>query len=86
MSFHTFHHSSPSTLSLLPFRSIDPPAYRGHARVFLKDLEAIRPSSIIDIIKSGETFVLGGEVKKGMKAQRASAPPTLLPWFNRGTY
>ncbi|KAL7409692.1 hypothetical protein BDY24DRAFT_402649 [Mrakia frigida] len=47
-----------------------PDAYRGHARVFLKDLEAIRPSSIIDIIKSGETFVLAGEVKKGMKAQQ----------------
>lgn len=47
-----------------------PDAYRGHARTFLKDLEAIRPSSIIDIIKSGETFVLGGEVKKGMKAQQ----------------
>ena len=30
-----------------------PNAYRGHARTFLKDLEKIRPSSIIDIIHSG---------------------------------
>ena len=33
-----------------------PNAYRGYARSFLKDLERIRPSAIIDIIKSGETF------------------------------
>lgn len=33
-----------------------PDAYRGHARVFLKDLEAARPSAIIDIIHSGEAF------------------------------
>ncbi|CAO3593277.1 unnamed protein product [Absidia cylindrospora] len=40
-----------------------PNAYRGHARTFLKDLEAIRPSSIIDIIHSGEAF----EIKTGIK-------------------
>jgi cytoplasmic tRNA 2-thiolation protein 1 len=45
-------------------------AYRGHARVFLKDLEAIRPSAIIDIIHSGESFVLEQSVQKGMKAMR----------------
>lgn len=45
-------------------------AYRGHARVFLKDLEAIRPSAIIDIIHSGETFQLDEDVKSGMKALR----------------
>ncbi|KAJ9105919.1 nucleotidyltransferase [Naganishia adeliensis] len=45
-----------------------PDAYRGHARVFLKDLEAIRPSAIIDIIHSGETFQLDESVKSGMKA------------------
>lgn len=33
-----------------------PNAYRGHARAFLKNLEAIRPSAIIDIIRSGEAF------------------------------
>lgn len=31
-------------------------AYRGYARSFLKDLEAIRPCSILDIIRSGENF------------------------------
>jgi cytoplasmic tRNA 2-thiolation protein 1 len=50
--------------------SVLPAAYRGHARVFLKDLEAIRPSAIIDIIHSGETFQLDADVKSGMKALR----------------
>lgn len=31
-----------------------PNAYRGHARTFLKDLEKIRPSVIMDIIHSGK--------------------------------
>lgn len=31
-----------------------PNAYRGHARAFLKDLEKVRPTSIIDVIHSGE--------------------------------
>lgn len=31
-----------------------PNAYRGHARAFLKDLEKVRPSVIMDIIHSGE--------------------------------
>lgn len=31
-----------------------PNAYRGHARTFLKDLEKVRPSSILDIIHSGK--------------------------------
>lgn len=35
-----------------------PNAYRGHARAFLKDLEKIRPSSIIDIIHSGKKIFL----------------------------
>ncbi|KAJ3225865.1 cytosolic thiouridylase subunit Ctu1 [Clydaea vesicula] len=38
-----------------------PNAYRGHARVFLKDLEAIRPSTILDIIHSGEAFETSAE-------------------------
>ncbi|KAF8583987.1 hypothetical protein K439DRAFT_1661000 [Ramaria rubella] len=45
-----------------------PDAYRGHARAFLKDLEAARPSVIIDIIHSGETFEVAEEVK--LKIQR----------------
>lgn len=54
----------------------DGKAYRGHARVFLKDLEAIRPSAIIDIIHSGESFVLEQSVQKGMKAMRTSFSPS----------
>uniref|UniRef100_K3Z0A8 Cytoplasmic tRNA 2-thiolation protein 1 n=1 Tax=Setaria italica TaxID=4555 RepID=K3Z0A8_SETIT len=33
-----------------------PNAYRGFAREFIKDLERMRPRSILDIIKSGENF------------------------------
>ncbi|XP_047128818.1 cytoplasmic tRNA 2-thiolation protein 1 isoform X1 [Hydra vulgaris] len=40
-----------------------PNAYRGHARTFLKDLEAIRPSCIIDIIHSGESMSVKKEVR-----------------------
>ncbi|KAI0092559.1 hypothetical protein BDY19DRAFT_924994 [Irpex rosettiformis] len=47
-----------------------PEAYRGHARVFLKDLEAARPSTIIDIIHSGEAFEVKEEVKAVQKAQQ----------------
>lgn len=55
-----------------------PDAYRGHARVFLKDLEAARPSAIIDIIHSGEAFEVREEVKKTQKAQRTFS--LLLQW------
>ena len=47
-----------------------PDAYRGHARAFLKDLEAARPSAIIDIIHSGEAFEVKDEVKATQKLQR----------------
>jgi cytoplasmic tRNA 2-thiolation protein 1 len=47
-----------------------PDAYRGHARAFLKDLEAARPSAIIDIIHSGEAFELKEEVKASQNTQR----------------
>lgn len=40
-----------------------PNAYRGHARTYLKDLESIRPSSIIDIIHSGDSLGVKAEVK-----------------------
>ncbi|XP_046403369.1 cytoplasmic tRNA 2-thiolation protein 1 [Ischnura elegans] len=47
----------------LPYFSTEciysPQAYRGHARTFLKDLERIRPSAIMDIIHSGETLKVG---------------------------
>lgn len=36
---------------------------RGHARTFLKDLEKIRPSSILDIIHSGESLYVKKDVK-----------------------
>lgn len=40
-----------------------PNAYRGHARAFIKDLEKIRPSAIIDIIHSGECL----SVREGVR-------------------
>jgi len=47
-----------------------PDAYRGHARAFLKDLEAARPSAIIDIIHSGEAFEVREEIKATQKVQQ----------------
>jgi len=46
-----------------------PNAYRGHARDFLKDLESIRPSAIIDIIFSGENFYIKEETKMKLPEQ-----------------
>ncbi|XP_065826098.1 cytoplasmic tRNA 2-thiolation protein 1-like isoform X2 [Oscarella lobularis] len=40
-----------------------PNAYRGHARTFLKDLESIRSTAIIDIIHSGERLSFRETVK-----------------------
>ncbi|XP_054707966.1 cytoplasmic tRNA 2-thiolation protein 1-like [Uloborus diversus] len=40
-----------------------PNAYRGHARAYLKDLEAIQPSVILDIIHSGECMKLKEDIK-----------------------
>lgn len=40
-----------------------PNAYRGHARKFLKDLEKIRPSVIMDIIHSGEQLTFKENIK-----------------------
>ncbi|ODQ78311.1 hypothetical protein BABINDRAFT_181309 [Babjeviella inositovora NRRL Y-12698] len=41
-----------------------PEAFRGTARTLLKSLEAIRPSCIVDIIHSGEHFVLREKKKR----------------------
>lgn len=41
-----------------------PNAYRGHARAFLKDLEKIRPTVIMDIIHSGEQLKFRDTIKK----------------------
>lgn len=46
-----------------------PNSYRGHAREFLKDLESIRPSAIIDIIKSGDSMQLGNKAKEKLPDQ-----------------
>eukprot|EP00128_Syssomonas_multiformis_P002783 Colp12_sorted_trinity150504_noHs@33336 len=40
-----------------------PNAYRGYARTFLKDLEATRPSAIIDIIHAGDSLEFKADVK-----------------------
>jgi len=40
-----------------------PNSYRGYARAFIKDAEAIRPSAIIDIIHSGESLSIKSDVK-----------------------
>lgn len=47
-----------------------PNSYRGYAREFLKDLESIRPSAIIDIIKSGDSMQLGNIAKDRLLEQR----------------
>ena len=40
--------------------SYSPNAYRGHVRQLIKDLEAARPSTIIDIIHSAESIKIDG--------------------------
>lgn len=44
-----------------------PNAYRGHARAFLKDLEKIRPTVIMDIIHSGEQLEFSDTIKKPVR-------------------
>jgi cytoplasmic tRNA 2-thiolation protein 1 len=48
-----------------------PNAYRGYAREFLKDLEAIRPTAILDIIHAAEQWVVnktpGGSAPRQLK-------------------
>jgi len=73
-----------------------PTAYRGHARALVKDLEAIRPSSILDIIYSGEAMagmvrtdvkrpVQGTCLKCGaMASQSLCQACSLLDTLNRG--
>ena len=46
-----------------------PEAFRGTARTLIKELEAMRPTSILDIIRSGEDFVLKGEVVEKLPEQ-----------------
>ncbi|KAF9196720.1 cytosolic thiouridylase subunit Ctu1 [Haplosporangium sp. Z 11] len=44
-----------------------PNAYRGHARVFLKDLEAVRRTTIVDIIHSGEALSASVQANESTK-------------------
>ena len=46
-----------------------PNAYRGHARAYIKDLEKIRPTTIIDIIHSGEQLVVGDKARARLPEQ-----------------
>lgn len=50
-----------------------PNSYRGHAREFLKDIESIRPSSIIDIVKSGDSLQLDSKAKDKLPEVRKCA-------------
>lgn len=52
-----------------------PEAFRGSARTLIKDLEKIRPSSILDIVKSGEDMaaLVPGQVTEGGKSTGSSA-------------
>ncbi|KAM3829845.1 cytoplasmic tRNA 2-thiolation protein 1 [Vipera latastei] len=40
-----------------------PNAYRGHVRALLKDLEAIRPSSVADLVHSGECLAVRKDIR-----------------------
>ncbi|EDX06291.1 GD10105 [Drosophila simulans] len=71
-----------------------PNAYRGHARAFLKDLEKVRPSVIMDIIYSGEQLRFKDTVKKPergtctrcgfVSSQQPCKACVLLEGLNRG--
>ena len=46
-----------------------PNAYRGYARAYIKDLEKIRPTAILDIIHSGEQLKFKDSVKEKLPSQ-----------------
>ncbi|GAA6017800.1 hypothetical protein JCM11491_004623 [Sporobolomyces phaffii] len=48
-----------------------PTAYRGYARALVKDLEAIRPSAIVDLIYSGEAMA----ASLNLRGRRAGGDP-----------
>ena len=58
-----------------------PEAFRGSARTLIKDLEKIRPSSILDIVKSGEDMAVlvppevNGSAKKSASAAAGDDEP-----------
>lgn len=47
-----------------------PEAYRGFARTYIKDLEALRPSTIIDIIHSAENLQISENVQENLPKQQ----------------
>ncbi|EEP81738.1 VEG136 protein [Uncinocarpus reesii 1704] len=47
-------HTTRNLIISVPECIYSPEAFRGSARTLIKDLEKIRPSSILDIVKSGE--------------------------------
>ncbi|PYI24599.1 adenine nucleotide alpha hydrolases-like protein [Aspergillus japonicus CBS 114.51] len=55
-----------------------PEAFRGSARTLIKDLEKIRPSSILDIVRSGEEMaeLVPAEVRGGAAADEEAAEST----------
>ena len=46
-----------------------PNAYRGYARAYIKDVEKVRASAIIDIIHSGEQLNIEEKVKSQLPSQ-----------------
>merc|ERR1711981_1001431 len=46
-----------------------PNAYRGYARAYIKDLEKIRPTAILDIIHSGEQLKFKDSIKERLPSQ-----------------
>eukprot|EP00271_Cylindrocystis_brebissonii_P022665 TRINITY_DN8805_c1_g3_i1.p1 TRINITY_DN8805_c1_g3~~TRINITY_DN8805_c1_g3_i1.p1 ORF type:complete len:336 (-),score=51.74 TRINITY_DN8805_c1_g3_i1:298-1305(-) len=71
-----------------------PNAYRGFAREFIKDLEAVRPRAILDIIHSAETFRISTTAKMPeqgtcelcgyISSQKRCKACVLLDGLNRG--
>ncbi|GCB75759.1 hypothetical protein scyTo_0020393, partial [Scyliorhinus torazame] len=71
-----------------------PNAYRGYARAFLKDLESIRTSAIMDVIHSGENLSIKEDVKMPtqgtctrcgyISSQKLCKACALLEGLNRG--
>lgn len=52
-----------------------PEAFRGTARTLIKNLESIRPSTIIDIIHCGETFTLKTKAERTLKQKQLFKQP-----------
>lgn len=81
--YQSANHTSPS--KKLDYHSTEciysPTAYRGHARALVKDLEAIRPSSILDIIYSGEAMaaMVKVDVKRPVQGMWCCVRPLVSP-------